>query len=250
MVDTHAHLSKEYYEDIPSVLLRGRKNNVTSIIASGCTKQDIPETVDLINKYDCLYATIGYHPEEADIITDSDIEELEQIILANPKIIGIGEIGLDYHYGKDNRERQISLFDKQLVLAEKLNLPVVIHSRDATMDTYELLKKHDVKGIIHCFSSSLEIARQYIKLGFLLGIGGVITFKNCKLKDVVDSIGLEHIVLETDCPYLSPVPFRGKMNEPSYVYYTAEFIAKLKNMSVEEVDRITTKNVFGLFDLK
>lgn len=250
MIDTHAHISKEYYDDIPSIIDRANSNGVKKIIVSGCTKRDIVETVDLIKKYDCLYATIGYHPEEVDSIADSDIEELEQLVLANSKIIGIGEIGLDYHYGKGNRERQISLFDKQLVLAEKLNLPVVIHSRDATMDTYELLKKHDVKGIIHCFSSSLEVARQYINLGFFLGIGGVITFKNCKLKDVIASIDLEHIVLETDCPYLSPVPFRGKTNEPSYVYHTAEFIAKLKNMSIEEVDKITTKNVFGLFDLK
>lgn len=250
MIDTHAHISKEYYDDIPSIIDRANFNGVKKIIVSGCTKRDIVETVDLIKKYDCLYATIGYHPEEVDSIADSDIEELEQLVLANSKIIGIGEIGLDYHYGKGNRERQISLFDKQLVLAEKLNLPVVIHSRDATMDTYELLKKHDVKGIIHCFSSSLEVARQYINLGFFLGIGGVITFKNCKLKDVIASIDLEHIVLETDCPYLSPVPFRGKTNEPSYVYHTAEFIAKLKNMSIEEVDKITTKNVFGLFDLK
>lgn len=250
MIDTHAHLSKEYYDDVSLVIDRAISNDVKKIIVSGCTKKDIVETVNLIKKYDCLYATIGYHPEEAGCITDQDISALEKDILSNPKIIGIGEIGLDYHYGKENREEQLSLFDKQLSLAEKLKLPVVIHSRDATMDTYELLKKHNVRGIIHCFSSSLEVANQYIKLGFLLGIGGVITFKNCKLKEVLASIDLEHVVLETDSPYLSPVPFRGKTNEPSYIYHTADFIAKLKNISIEEVDRITTRNVFGLFDLK
>lgn len=250
MIDTHTHVSKEYYEDIDGVISRAKAAKVSPLIISGCDKSGIKEAVEFIEKYDNLYATIGYHPDEVEVTSDKDINELEKLVTANPKIIGIGEIGLDYYYGKDDRDKQLLLFEKQLALASRLDVPVVIHSRDAVLDTIELLKKYNVCGIMHCFSGSLETAREYISMGFLLGIGGVLTFKNSKLKEVIKEIPLESIVLETDAPYLAPEPYRGKTNEPSYVVETAKFLAKIKEISVEEVDKITTNNVIKLFDLK
>ena len=250
MIDTHTHISKKYYDDIESVISRANDNGVKKIIISGCDLESNTEAVELIKKYDCLYATIGYHPDEVGKVTDKDFNKLENLVLNSDKIVGIGEIGLDYYYGKDNKREQIDLFEKQLALAEKLDIPVVIHTRDAFLDTYEILKKYKVRGIIHCFSGSLDVANKYIDLGFLLGIGGVLTFKNSKLKDVVENISLENIVLETDAPYLTPVPFRGKPNETSYVIYVAKFIAEIKNIDISEVDKITTNNAFKLFDLQ
>lgn len=250
MIDTHAHVFKEYYEDISEIVNNAKKSKLDKIIISGCSKKDIKEAINLINDYDIFYATIGYHPEEVDNITEDDIKFLEKMLIANKRVIGIGEIGLDYHYDKDSKNEQIILFEKQLALAERLGYPVVIHSRDATLDTYNILKKYKVKGIIHCFSGSLETAKSYINLGFFLGIGGVITFKNCNLKEVIKNIDLKHIVLETDSPYLAPVPYRGKKNEPAYIKETAKFIANIKNISLEKVDEITTSNVNSLFDLK
>ena len=249
MIDTHAHISKEYYDDIDAVIKRAKDNGVDKIIISGCDSQSIKESADLIKKYDCLYATIGYHPEEALKVTNQDIEYLKENIIKNKKIVGIGEIGLDFYYGKDNKKEQIKLFERQLALAEELKMPVVIHTREAFKDTYDSLKKYKVRGVIHCFSGSLEVANMYINLGFLLGIGGVITFKNSKLKDVIYNIDLKNIVLETDAPYLAPVPFRGRQNESSYIINTAEFISKLKNIELEELDKITTDNTYNLFDL-
>ena len=164
--------------------------------------------------------------------------------------MGIGEIGLDYYYTKDNKEKQISLFKKQLSLAEKLSMPVVIHSREAFLDTYQLLSNFKGTGVIHCFTSNIENANKYIKLGFKLGIGGVLTFKNSNLKEVIRKIDLKSVVLETDSPYLSPEPFRGKKNTPSNVVLVAERIAEIKNLSLKEVGRITTLNASELFDLK
>ena len=203
--------------------------------------------MNLKDTYDIVYVTIGYHPECADSVTLKDIDYLKSL-LGEKKIIGIGEIGLDYHYTKDNKDKQLWLFEEQLKIAEYLNLPVVIHSRDATMDTINTLKKYDVNGIIHCFSGSLEIANIYIKMGFLLGIGGVVTFKNSKLKDVVKEISVDSIVLETDSPYLAPVPYRGKINSSKYLEFIAKFIAEIKNISVEELAEITSENALSIFD--
>ena len=164
--------------------------------------------------------------------------------------MGVGEIGLDYHYTKDNREAQIALFEQQLALAEKNNLPVVIHSRDATEDTINTLKKYKVKGVIHCFSGSLEVAEIYIRMGFKLGFGGVVTFSNSNLYKVVEKIGLPNIVLETDSPYLAPVPYRGKQNSSKYVPVIAQKIADILGLSLEEVASVTTSNACELFDLK
>lgn len=246
-IDTHCHLSREDYDDIDKVIEENKNANVDKIVVSGCSRESIEEVMDLKDRYDMVYVTIGYHPEYADTVSQSDLDYLKSL-LGEKKIIGIGEIGLDYHYTKDTKDKQIWLFEEQLKIAEEFNLPVVIHSRDATMDTINTLKKYKVKGIIHCFSGSLETANIYISMGFLLGIGGVVTFKNSKLKDVVKELSLESIVLETDSPYLTPVPFRGKINSSKYLEFIANFIADIKNISVDELAEITSRNASSLFD--
>ena len=246
-IDTHCPLSKEDHDDIDKVILDNKNADVDKIVVSGCSKDSIEEVMSFKDKYDMVYVTIGYHPEYADSVTEEDLDYLKSL-LGEKKIVGIGEIGLDYHYTKDNKDKQIWLFEEQLKIAEEFNLPVVIHSRDATQDTINTLKKYKVKGIIHCFSGSLETANIYISMGYLLGIGGVVTFKNSKLKDVVEKVSLESIVLETDSPYLSPVPFRGKVNSSKYLEYIAKFIADEKKISVEKLAEITSKNASSLFD--
>ena len=246
-IDTHCHLSREDYDDIDKVIEENKNANIDKIVVSGCSRESIEEVMDLKDKYDMVYVTIGYHPEYADTVTESDLDYLKSL-LGEKKVVGIGEIGLDYHYTKENKDKQIWLFEEQLKIAESLNFPVVIHSRDATMDTINILKKYKVKGIIHCFSGSLETANIYISMRFLLGIGGVVTFKNSKLKDVVREIPLESIVLETDSPYLTPVPYRGKVNSSKYLEYIAKFISDIKNISVSELAEITSKNASSLFD--
>lgn len=250
-IDTHCHLSIEDYEDIDLVIKENRENKIDKMIISGCTKETIIESIDIANKYDDVFLTIGYHPSEAKITNDSDLELLENQIKSCDKVVGIGEIGLDYHYGKEDIELQKELFRKQMKLAEKLNLPVVIHSRDATEDTINILKEFpQVIGDIHCFSGSVETANIYIKMGYKIGIGGVVTFKNSNLYKVVEIIGLDNIILETDAPYLAPVPVRGKKNSSKYVPYIAEKVSEILNCSLEEVAKITTANASTLFDLK
>ena len=248
-IDTHCHLSSSDYDDIDLVISENRKAGMEKIIVSACDKKDFEEAFLLSKKYKDIFLTIGYHPEYVDDIVSADIVELGAL-LKKEKVVGVGEIGLDYHYTKDNSEVQIALFEQQLALAEKNNLPVVIHSRDATEDTINTLKKYKVKGVIHCFSGSLEVAEIYIKMGFKLGIGGVVTFSNSNLYKVVEKIGLSNIVLETDSPYLTPVPYRGKQNSSKYVSVIAEKIADILGLSLDEVASVTTSNACELFDLK
>lgn len=222
---------------------------VEVLIASFCEKDDIMLSTKFVEKYKNLYACIGYHPEVSNKIVEKDYETLEEMVKNNPKIVAIGEIGLDYYWNKDNKGKQREVFCKQLEIAEKLKLPVVIHSRDSINETYEILKKYKVSGVIHCFSGSLEMAKKFISLGFLLGIGGVVTFKNSKLFEVIEKLELTNIVLETDSPYLTPEPNRGKTNESSNIFYIAQKIAEIKNISLENVAKITTENAIRTFDL-
>lgn len=248
-IDTHCHLSSSDYDDIDLVINENRKAGMEKIIVSACDKKDFEEAFLLSKKYKDVFLTIGYHPEYVDDIVPTDMAELD-LLLKKEKVVGVGEIGLDYHYTKDNREAQIALFEQQLALAEKNNLPVVIHSRDATEDTINTLKKYKVKGVIHCFSGSLEVAEIYIRMGFKLGVGGVVTFSNSNLYKVVEKIGLSNIVLETDSPYLAPVPYRGNQNSSKYVPVIAQKIADILGLSLEEVASVTTSNACELFDLK
>ena len=248
-IDNHCHIFSEYYDDIEKTINESFEKNVNILILSGCSKKDIIEGLDLIRKHKNVFMTIGFHPDEVDNVNEDDINWLEKLIKDNNKIIGIGEIGLDYYWVKDNKEKQIELFEKQLKLAEKLNVPVVIHTRDATDDTLKILKKYKLKGIIHCFTGSIETAKEYIKLGFNIGIGGVITFKNTNLKDTIKEIPIDKITLETDSPYLTPTPHRGEQNSPKYIPIIAEEIAKQKELSTKDVEKITTSNSISLFDL-
>jgi len=247
-IDTHCHLSIEDYDDIEQVILESRKEGVSPIIISGCTKSSIIESLSYGERFFDVFVTIGYHPSEASIVDVQDLKNLE-VQLKNPKVVGIGEIGLDYHYGKEDREEQIKLFEYQLSLAEKFNLPVVIHSRDATLDTIQILKKYSVCGVIHCFSGSLETAKEYIKMGFVLGIGGVVTFKNSKLGEIVSQIPLDKIVLETDSPYLTPAPYRGEKNSSKYIPFIASKISDCKQVPVAVVAKTTTETAKSIFHL-
>jgi TatD DNase family protein len=248
MFDTHVHLVNEGYVNIDKVISDAVETGVLYLILGGCSKEDNISNIDLCKKYDNLFMTVGYHPSEVDSLDDSDFLLLEKQICDNQdKVLGIGEIGLDYHYGKENRKLQIEVFKKQLSLAKKYKLPVIIHTRDAIQETYDILKDSGVNGIIHCFSGSKDMADKFIELGFYLGIGGVVTFSNSKLGDVVKEIDLSHIVLETDSPYLSP--FRGERNEPKNIKVIAEKIGFIKNVGVDDVAKITSDNVIRLFDL-
>lgn len=249
-IDTHCHLSQDDYDDIDLVVSDNQKNNISKMIISGCDKLSILESIRFSAQYSDIYLTLGYHPSCCSEISDKDLQYLEKVLLSTPKVVGIGEIGLDYHYGSDNRERQVWLFDAQLQLAERLRLPVVIHSRDATMDTIRILSKYSVRGVIHCFSGSIETANTYIKMGFYLGIGGVVTFKNSKLYQVIEKIGLDHIVLETDSPYLTPEPYRGSKNSSKYIPIIAEKLATICHVDSLVVAQVTTENAIRLFDLK
>ena len=248
LIDTHCHLSEEYYDNIDEVILDNRKADVFRIIISGCDRKGIEEALIYTKMYDDVYMTAGFHPEEVDRVSDADLEYLKKA-LQEKKTVGLGEIGLDYHYVKDNRAKQIALFEKQLQIAERMNLPVVIHSRDAVKDTIDSLRKFKVKGIIHCFSGSYETAKTYVDMGYKLGIGGVITFKNSKLGEVVKKIGIENIVLETDSPYLAPEPFRGKKNSSKYLKEIVKKIASVTELSYDDVSRKTTSNSQDMFDL-
>lgn len=248
LIDTHLHMNND--DKVGKIIREAYDNNVKYLIVSGCDKQAILDALEITKKYDNVYVTVGFHPSEANVVSDNDLLWLENVVKTNNKVIGIGEIGLDYYYGKDNKDQQLKLFTNQLEIAEKLHMPVVIHSRDAFQDTYNLLEKYNLKGIIHCFTASLEVARLYTKLGYCLGIGGVITFKNSNLSSIIEQIPMENIVLETDSPYLTPEPFRGQINEPKYIPIIAKKVAESKKISIETVEKITSSNVIRIFDLK
>lgn len=246
LIDTHCHLSNDDYDNLEEVI----KEMNGFMIASGCDDKTNKEVIELVNKYDNVYGTLGIHPEEIDNIT-SDSFKLIEDNLNNPKIVAIGEIGLDYYWTKDNIDKQKEIFEYQVRLALKYNMPIVVHSREAIQDTYDILKKYKVKGSIHCFSSSLEMAKEFIKLGYKIGVGGTLTFKNSKkIQDIVKQLDLKDILLETDSPYLTPEPYRGKRNKPSNVYYVALKVSQLKNIDVDEVLKQTNNSAIDMFDLK
>ena len=246
-VDTHCHLYRCYYEDLDDVIEQIKKSEINRVINNGCDKNSNIEVLELVGKYDLMYGALGVHPESANEYTQEDLDFIEEHI-KDKKIVAIGEIGFDYYWVKDNKDKQKELFEYQLELAEKYNIPVIIHSREATQDTIDILKKYNVKGIIHSFSGSYEVAQIYIKMGFLLGINGVITFKNCNLKDVIEKIDVSNIVLETDSPYLTPVPNRGKRNDPTKVMDIAKFIADIKGITLEELSKEINGNLSKVFD--
>lgn len=248
MIDTHCHLSSKDYDDVLEVI-RNMGNNI--MIVSGADMFSNKEVIELVNTYANIYGTIGLHPSELAEYNCENMQWLEEN-LQNPKIVGVGEIGLDYHYEGYDKEKQISAFIKQISLAKKYHKPVVIHSRDAMEDTLKIIKEY-LDGYptdMHCYSGSLETAIELTKMGVRLGIGGVLTFKNAsKLVRVVEGIDLKYLLLETDSPYLTPEPYRGSKNEPANVKLVAQKIAAIKNISNEDVIDMTTDNAVSLFDL-
>jgi len=245
--DSHCHLYQEYYDDINQVITNAIKEGVTKFITCGCDYKTNFEVINIITNYQNVYGAIGIHPTEINKV--SEILKLIEDNINNPKIVAIGEIGLDYHYEGFNKEEQISVFETMLSLAEKYHKPVIIHSRDADEDTYNILKKHHVKGVIHSFSSNLVMAQKYIALGFLIGINGTITFKNSKLLEVVKQISLTDILIETDSPYLTPVPFRGEKNEPRRVLEIAKFLSTNLHINNLKLAETLGENLQRFFDI-
>jgi len=247
-IDVHCHLDSESYDNIDEVISSSLENNVGKLIFNGYNMKSNLEVLNLIKEYDCVYGAIGFHPNDLDDITDDDYLFLEDNI-KNNKIVAIGEIGLDYHYEDTDKENQKKHFIRQLELARKYDMPVIIHSRDSIQDTYDILKRYPVRGVLHCYSGSVEMAREFVKLGMFLSVGGIITFKNAKnIIDVINNIDLAYILLETDSPYLTPEPYRKYKNEPKYIPVIANKIAEIKAISVNEVMDVTTSNARGLFD--
>ena len=247
LVDTHCHLFSEYYDDIDEVIERAKLSGVNFIIVNGVDRRTNEEVLKLVKKYDIVYGALGIQPEEIDKVQVDDLLFIEEYI-NDDKIVAVGEIGLDYHYECD-KEKQLDIFKKQLDIAAKYNKPVIIHSRDCIQETYNILKGYKLKGIMHCYSGSVEMAREFNKIGYLIGVGGIVTFKNAvKLVEVVKTIGLENIVVETDSPYLSPEPYRGKKNEPKNIKVIMEKICDIKGMDYKELCDCVNSNVMGLFD--
>ena len=250
--DTHAHYDdRAFSEDKEELLVNMNQEGVAYIVNAACSMHSSKAITEWVKQYDFLYGTVGVHPDDVENLTDADMEEIEQLS-AGDKIVAIGEIGLDYHYEDTKKHLQQKWFVKQLDIARRKKMPVVIHSRDAAKDTLDIMKSEakEICGVIHCFSYGVEMAREYLNMGYYIGVGGVVTFKNGKkLKEVVDYVPLDRIVLETDAPYLAPVPFRGKRNCSAYLTYVAEEIARIKKVDVEEVYATTFDNAKKMYEL-
>lgn len=246
LVDTHAHLNDEQFnEDRNVVIQRAKEAGIDTIINIGYNKETILSTLDLINQYDFIFGAIGWHPNHAHEMTDEDLDWIEKLT-DHPKILAIGEIGLDYYWDFAPKEIQQMVFRKQIQMAKRVQLPIIIHDRDAHSDICTILKEEGAKevgGIMHSFSGSLEMAKECIELGFYISFSGPVTFKNAKKpKETAKEIPLERILVETDSPYLTPEPFRGKRNESAYVRYVAQKIAELREMDFEKFQEITSEN--------
>ncbi|MGJ7923158.1 TatD family hydrolase [Neobacillus sp. LXY-4] len=253
LFDTHVHLNAEQYkEDLEEVINRALSSGVSTMVVVGFDRPTIEKAIELAEAYDFIYASVGWHPVDAIDMTPEDLNWLEQLA-AHPKVVALGEMGLDYYWDKSPKEVQQEVFRKQIQLARKVKLPIIIHNRDATADIIEILKEEkaeEVGGIMHCFSGSPEIAQECIKMNFYISLGGPVTFKNAKQpKKVAELVPLERLLIETDCPYLTPHPHRGKRNEPSYVKLVAEQIAEIKGKTLEEVGAATSENAKKLFGI-
>ena len=245
LFDTHAHLDDRAFDEDRAQLLAALPGQGLALVMNpGCSLASSRNAVALANGYDYIYAAVGSHPDVADEVNEEVLEEYRTLCKQNPKVKAIGEIGLDYYYEDIPRETQLKAFRMQMELARELGLPVIVHERDAHEDGMNVVREFpDVKGVFHCYSGSAEMARQLVNLGWYIGFTGVLTFKNArKAVEVAASIPLERIVLETDCPYMAPVPFRGKRNDPGKLCYMAETLAEIRGLTAEEVRRITTEN--------
>ena len=249
LFDTHAHMNDPAYdEDREAVLLGLEAKGVSRMMNIGCCLESSRDCVAMAEKYDFVYATVGTHPDSADEVSEEVLDAYRKMA-QHPKVMAIGEIGLDYYYETIPREIQQQAFRMQMELAKELKLPVVVHERNAHDDGMRIVKEFkDVTGVFHCYSGSAEMARQLVDMGWYIGFTGVLTFKNArKAVETAQRIPLDRIVLETDCPFMAPEPFRGKRNDPGYLYRMAERLAEIRDISVEEVHRITTENAHRLY---
>ena len=250
--ESHAHYDSQQFDEDRDELLRSMpENGVGTIINSGANWDSVTGVVELAQRYPYVYAAVGMHPDEVGDLNEDRFAYLKSQC-QKEKVVAVGEIGLDYYWDNESHDVQKKWFIKQLDLARELNLPVIIHSRDAAADTLEIMKEHGkgLRGVIHCFSYSVELAREYVKMGFHIGIGGVVTFKNGKkLKEIAQEIPLDRILLETDCPYLAPVPYRGKRNSSLYLPHVVTKLAEIKEIPEEEVIRVTEQNAVRMYRL-
>ena len=250
-IDVHAHLNDKKFENIDDIITNAEQAGVEKIITAGYDITSSIDGLEIANKHTGVFATVGIHPENVDDVEENYLDKLKELC-KNKKVVAIGEIGLDYHFRSDNKDLQKKILIEQIALANELNLPVVLHCRDAIGDMMTLLQEHRLKreSLLHCYSGSIESAREFMKLGFSFSFGGVVTFKNASnVINVISNLPLEKIMIETDCPYMAPVPFRGKMNEPEFIPYIAEKIAEIKSLSIEEIAEKTTKNAEKMFKI-
>lgn len=253
LFDSHAHLNAEQFdEDREEVLARAREMGVSRILNIGFNRETIPTSLQLAEKYDYIYSSVGWHPVDAKDYTEADYEWLKSLT-NHPKVVAIGEIGLDYYWDTSPKDVQQQVFREQIRLAKEVNLPIIIHNRDAHEDVLKILKEehaYEVGGIMHAFSGSVEMAKACIDMNFYISFGGPVTFKNArKPKEVAQVVPLDRLLIETDCPYLTPHPFRGKRNESGYVRYVAEVLAELRGMTTEEIAHITYQNATKILRL-
>ncbi|HIW33243.1 MAG TPA: TatD family hydrolase [Candidatus Paenibacillus intestinavium] len=254
LFDTHAHLdSPQFDEDRAEMIARAREAGVELIVNIGFDRKTIPTTIALAEEYDFIYAAVGWHPVESIHMQAGDLEWIEELC-QHPKVVAIGEIGLDYHWDTSPKEVQHEVFRKQIRLAKKVNKPIIIHNRDAHEDVIRILKEEDaseVGGIMHCYSGSWETAQQCLDMNFYISFGGPVTFKNARVpKEVLANVPLDRLLIETDCPYLAPHPHRGKRNETAFVSLIAETASQIKGISVEKLAAITTQNGKNCFRIK
>lgn len=253
LFDSHAHIDDEKFdEDRLAVIARAKENGVGHFINVGADMESSRRSIKLAEEHEEIYAVVGVHPHEAEKVLKSDYDQIAQWT-KHPRVVGVGEIGLDYYYDFAPRDLQKEVFIRQLDVARQMHMPVSIHNRDAHGDTLSILKREGkgLVGVVHCFAGSMEMAKELIKMGWYLGVDGPVTFKNAaKLPEIMASIPLERLLIETDSPYLTPVPFRGKRNEPAYVRFVAEHVAALRNIDFETLAKVTTQNVCDLFAIK
>ena len=252
LFDTHAHMDDRAFDNDREELLRSLpEQGLTLVMNPGCSLESSRNASKLAQEYDYIYAAVGSHPDAADEVNEEVLDEYRKLCKLNPKIKAIGEIGLDYHYEDIPRDIQLQAFRAQMALAKELRLPAIVHERDAHEDGMAVVREFpEVTGVFHCYSGSAEMARQLVDKGWYIGFTGVLTFKNArKAVEVAASIPLERIVLETDCPYMAPEPFRGKRNHPGYLYRMAEKLAEIRGLSVEEIHAITVENGRRLYKI-
>lgn len=251
LFDVHAHLDDEAFNEDRDEVIEEIKKLGIGVVNAGATLDTSKISVKLSEKHKNIYACVGIHPHETDNIPSNYLDILEELA-KSPKVVAIGEIGLDYYYELSDKDTQKKVFMEQLELAKDLDLPVVIHDREAHQDTFEILKKSGIKkGLMHCYSGSLEMAQEFMKMGFYFSFGGIITFKNAKRpKEVASKLPLDKILIETDCPYLTPEPYRGKRNDPTNIPIIAKTVAKLQGIPVDELEENIEKNLYNLFGIK